>query len=150
MEDKRAHIIGGACNIEKEGTLQIAFGDMGSDVLFSAHLISEKVATQIETKSADAALACLANSPLNFGKNMRPSIQDFVSSCKSDEKGKKLVATQHCRKALCERVAFACLGNSPQIHRTNGINPHWKEISQGRNLPIANVTLKSYLLLFVA
>ena len=112
MDDKRAHIIGAATNIEKEGPLKINLGDMVREVLYSMQLISERVLTQLETKSSKAALVCLKNSPLNFGENPRPSIHDVVSACKGDEKGKKLTATQQGRKALGEKVPCVCPVNS--------------------------------------
>ena len=112
MDDKRAHIIGAATNIEKEGPLKIDIGDMVRGVLFSMQLLSERVVTQLETNSSKTALVCLKNSPLNCGGNPRPSIHDVVSACKSDEKGKKLSATQQGRKALCEKVPCVRLVNS--------------------------------------
>lgn len=45
------------------------------------------------------------DSQLNFGENPRPSIEDVVSDCTTDEAGWKLAAPKHGRNAFRARVA---------------------------------------------
>ena len=109
MDDRRAHIIGSALNLEKEGPLIIGLNDLVRDVLFSMQLLSERASQQIEMKLNKSVISCLKSPPLHFGENSLPPIEEVISNCRTEEKAKKMTATQLCRKSLREKMFRVCL-----------------------------------------
>ena len=108
MDDQRAHIIGIADNLEKEGPLCLKLGELVRDALHFMELLSVRVLVQVETKAKKAAQSSLKASPVIFGENPAPPMEELLRVCKSEDKVKKLLSSQHGRKALCEKVFKVC------------------------------------------